>query len=144
MSSRLGAALAEYLRLHLALGQRNFVLIEGVTAAVAEGMSHVWDESLPTLAIVSPEPRRFGRYALTDVSATRLRNQPGTAGVVLVLCDGEQVPDRQSLNLFKSVSPSILLESAEGMGILSRQRPPVDLDGPARAVREAIVQTSAA
>jgi hypothetical protein len=144
MSARLGAALAEYLRRHLPLGQLSFVLVEGVPAIVAEGMSRAWDESLPTLAIVSAEPRRFGRYALIDLSATQLRNQRGTAGVVLVLCDGEQVPDRQSLNLFQSVSPSILLESAEGMSILSQQRPPADLDGPARAVREAIVQSDPA
>ena len=107
MSTRLGSALAEYLRLHLSQGHGNFVLIEGVPAIVAEGMSRAWDDSLPTLAVVSAEPHRFGRYALTDISATQLRNQPGTTGVVLVLCDGEQVPDRQSLNLFQSVSPSI-------------------------------------
>jgi hypothetical protein len=144
MSARLGAALAEYLRRHLAPGQGNFVLIEGVTSSMAEGMSRSWDDSLPTLAVVSPEPHRFGRYALTEGSATQLRNKPGTDGVVLVLCDGEQVPDRQSLNLFQSVSPSILLESAEGMSILAQQRPPVDLDGPARAVRDAIIQADAA
>jgi hypothetical protein len=144
VSGRLGAALAEYLRLHLFRGQGNFVLVEGVPANVAEGMSQAWDDSLATLAVVSPEPHRFGRHALTEVSGTQLRNQPGTAGVVLVLCDGEQVPDRQSLNLFESVSPSILLDSAEGMSILSQQQPSVDLDGPARAVREAIVQADAA
>jgi hypothetical protein len=142
MSARLGGALAEYLRRHLSPGQRNFVLIEGVSSEVAEGMSRSWDSSLPNLAIVSPTPHRFGTRALTDGSATQLRNQPGTTGVVLVLCDGEQVPDRQSLDLFQPVSPSDLLESAEGMGILSQQLPPVDLDGPARAVREAIVQAS--
>lgn len=144
MSIRLGAALAEHLRRHLTPGERNFVLVEGVPASVAEGMSRVWDASLPRLAVVSPEPGRFGEHALTEVSGTRLRNQPGTSGVVLVLCDGEQVPDRQSLNLFESVSPSVLLNTAEGMGILSQQHPAVDLDGPARAVREAIVQAGVA
>jgi hypothetical protein len=143
MSGRLGAALAEHLRVHLTRGQSNFVLVEGVAADVAEGMSRAWDDSLARLAIVSPEPGRFGHHALIDVSGTQLRNQPGS-GVVLVLCDGEQVPDRQSLNLFESVSPSILLDSAEGMSILSQQKPPVDLDGPVRAVREAIIQADAA
>ncbi len=47
MSARLGAALAEYLRRHLARGQGNFVLVEGVTSDVAEGMSRAWDDSLP-------------------------------------------------------------------------------------------------
>ena len=143
MSGRLGAALAEHLRNHLVRGHGNFVLVEGVPADVAAGMSRAWDDSLPRLAIVSAEPRRFGRHALIDVSGTQLRNQPG-AGVVLVLCDGEQVPDRQSLNLFESVSPSVLLDSAEGMSILSQQPPAVNLDGPARAVREAIIQADAA
>lgn len=144
MSTRLGAALAEHLRRHLAPGQRNFVLVEGVPASVAEGMSRAWDGSLPRLAVVSLEPGRFGEHSLTEISGTRLRNQQGARGVVLVLCDGEQVPDRQSLNLFESVSPSVLLETAEGMGILSQQHPAVDLDGPARAVREAIVQAGVA
>ncbi len=142
MSARLGGALAEYLRRHLPPEQPNFVLIEGVSSEVAEGMDRSWDNSLPNLAIVSPAPQRFGTHALVNGSATQLRNQPGTTGVVLVLCDGEQVPDRQSLNLFQPVSPSVLLDSAEGMGILSQQPPSVDLDGPARAVREAIVQAS--
>ncbi len=78
-----------------------------------------------------------------DVSGTQLRNQ-SSGGVVLVLCDGEQVADRQSLNLFDSVSPSVLLETAEGMGILSQQRPAVGLDGMSRAVREAIIQAPVA
>jgi len=107
-------------------------------------MAKVWDDSLPRLAVVSSEPQRFGQYALGEVSGTHLRNRQDTRGVVLVMCDGEQVPDRQSLNLFESVSPSVLLDSAEGMGILSQQQPPVALDGPARAVREAINQADAA
>ena len=144
MSTRLGGALAEYLRRHLTPGQPNFFVIEGVPSGVAEGMSRSWDSSLPRLAIVSPEPHRFGSHALTAGSATQLRNERGTTGVVLVLCDGEQVPDRQSLNLFQPVSPSILLETAEGMGTLSQQPPSVDLDGPARAVRDAIIQTNPA
>jgi hypothetical protein len=144
MSARLGAALAEYIRRDLRPEERSFVLIEGVPDSVAEGMSRAWDDALPTLAVVSPEPHRFGRHALTDVSATQLRNQQGTTGVVLVLCDGALVPDRQSLNLFQTISPSILLDSPKGMSILSQQRPPVDLDGPARAVRDAIIQASPA
>ena len=143
MSTRLGAALAEYLRRSLAPGSRSFVLVEGVPASVADGMARAWDDSLPHLAVVSAEPEHFGPHALQDVSGTQLRNRPDTNGVVLVLCDGEQVPDRQSLNMFESVSPSVLLDTPEGMGILSRQEPAVDLDGPARAVREAINRANA-
>lgn len=143
MSSRLGRALAEHLRRALEGTERSFVLVEGVPTSVAEGMSAAWDDTLPELAVVAPEPERFGRYAMREASGTQLRNQ-SARGVVLVLCDGEQVPDRQSLNLFESVSPSILLETAEGLGILSQQAPAVPLDGPARAVREAINQATVA
>ena len=139
MSARLGGALAEHLRRNLTPGARNFVLVEGVPTSVAEGMSAAWDGGLPQLAIVSASPARFGSHAMRDVSGTQLRNQ-SDGGVVLVLCDGEQVADRQSLNLFESVSPSVLLDTAEGMGILSQQSPAVGLDGAPRAVREAINQ----
>ncbi|OMC19069.1 ATP-binding protein [Mycobacterium sp. SP-6446] len=141
MSLRLGAALAEYLRRHLVEGRPNFVLVEGVPVGVAEGMSGAWDDKLPRLAVVAPNPSRFGSHALGNQSGTHLRN---SGGVVVVLCGGEQVPDRQSLNLFESVSPSVLLDTTEGLTILSQQQPAVDLDGPARAVREAIVQSGPA
>jgi hypothetical protein len=146
MSSRLGSALAEYIKRGMTESgsDRVYILVEGVPASVADGMVRAWDSSLPRLAIVSVEPHRFGDYALRDVSGTYLRNRADTHGVVLVMCDGEQVPDRQSLNLFESVSPSALLDTPEGMGILSRQVPGVNLDGPARSVREAINQASAA
>lgn len=144
MSARLGAALAEHLRRGLRPGRRSFVLVEGVTESVAEGMSRAWNSTLPRLAVVSASPSRFGEHALRDVSGTQLRNKPDSSGVVLVLCDGEQVPDRQSLNMFESVVPSVLLENAEGVGVLAQQSPAVALDGPARAVREAINQATVA
>lgn len=146
MSTRLGSALAEHIRRRLNESESDsgYILVEGVPASVAEGMVRAWDSFLPQLAIVSVERQRFGQYALHDVSGTYLRNRADTHGVVLVMCDGEQVPDRQSLNLFESVSPSALLDTPEGMAILSRQTPAVTLDGPARSVREAINQASAA
>ncbi|MBA8964950.1 hypothetical protein JOJ86_006228 [Rhodococcus percolatus] len=119
MSARLGSALTEHLRRTLFTSGRSFVLVEGVPTSVAEGMSRAWDDALPQLAIVSSSPALFGKHAMLNVSGTQLRNQPETRGVVLVLCDGEQVPDRQSLTMFESVSPSELLKTAEGMGILS-------------------------
>lgn len=144
MSTRLGSALATHIRRKVRDIYQGFILVEGVSTSVAEGIAKVWDDSLPRLAVVSSEPQRFGQYALKEVSGTQLRNRQDTRGVVLVMCDGEQVPDRQSLNLFESVSPSVLLDSAEGMGILAQQQPTVALDGAARAVREAINQADAA
>jgi hypothetical protein len=146
MSTRLGSALADHIRRRIreSGSDSGYFLVEGVPASVADGMTRAWDSTLPELAVVSAEPRRFGRYALREVSGTYLRNRPGTHGVVLVLCDGEQVPDRQSLSQFESISPSALLDTAEGMGILSQQPTAVNLDGPARSVREAINEASAA
>lgn len=145
MSLRLGAALAEYLRLHLQPAERNFfVLVEGVSSLVAAGMASEWDDALPRLAIVAPDTSRFGSYALTDVSGTQLRNAVDSNGVVLVLCDGEQVPDRQGISLFDSISPSVLLEKPQGLILLCQQKPVVDPDGPVRAVRDAIVQADIA
>lgn len=140
MSNRLGAALADHLREHTA-GSAAFVLVEGVPAEVARGMSDSWDDAaMPRLAIVARN-RAAGRHALAEASGTQLRNEAGDRGVVLVLCDGEQLPDRQSLNLFESVSPGVLLDDATGLARLSRQAPSLDLDdGWARAVRVAIVQ----
>ncbi|BBY60681.1 hypothetical protein [Mycolicibacterium sarraceniae] len=144
MSLRLGAALAEYLRLNLQKGERNFVLVEGVSSRVASGMVSEWDEALPRLAVVAPDSSRFGSNSLTDVSGTQLRNAVDSNGVVLVLCDGEQVPDRQGISLFESVSPSVLLEKPQGMILLCQQKPVVDPDGAVRAVRDAIVQADIA
>src|SRR5690348_9809006 len=146
MSRRLGAALAAHIR-RLPGGAAKFVLVEGVPTSLAEGMSRSWDDQLPPLAVVSSEPGRFGPHALNDVSGTGLRNQRGEGGargVVLVLCEGEQVPDRQSLNLFESVAPSALLDSPSGLGLLAQQEPAVALDGPARAVRDAVVRAKLA
>ena len=144
MSHRLGGALTDHIRRNVYSQQACFVLVEGVSSAVAEGMASAWDTSLPRLAIVASDPVRFGEYALIDVSGTRLRNETGSNGLVLVLCDGEQVPDRQSLNFFEPISPSILLETPQGMAMLASQPPSVGLDGPLRAVREAINQAGVA
>lgn len=135
MSRRLGGALTEHIR--RLRGEARFVIVEGVPPSLAYGMTQAWDDTLPPLAVVSDTPARFGRHALRNASGTSLRNTEAR-GVVLVLCEGQQVPDRQSLNLFESVSPGVLLDSPEGLAILAQQAPPIALDGPVRAVREAI------
>jgi len=142
MSRRLGAALTGYIRRMSPGAEAKFVLVEGVSLSLAEGMARSWDDELPPLAVVSGEPARFGAHAMTQTSGTALRNrrgQDGARGVVLVLCEGQQVPDRQSLSNFETVAPSMLLEDANGMGLLAQQHPAVLLDGPAHAVRQAVV-----
>jgi hypothetical protein len=145
VNRRLGAALANHIgRLP---GAARFVLVEGVSVALAEGMAAAWNDNLPPLRVASAEPRRFGARALIGTSGTAMRNQRvgGEAcGVVLVLCEGQQVADRQSLNMFESVSPSQLLDSPDGVALLAAQEPAVQLDGPAHAVKAAITQAGAA
>lgn len=145
MSDRLGRALAASLRLRTQSGEYALFLVEGVTSSVAEGLSKAWDDaSMPQLAVVSAAPGKFGRHALVDASGTQLRNQAGTRGVVLVLCDGEQVPDRQSLGMFESLPPSALLETSGDLALLAQQEPAAEMDGPAGAVRRAIVEMGSA
>ena len=148
MSRRLGAALAAELRERLRGNDKSFVLLEGIPTAVAEGMSRAWDDSkMPQLAVVSNTPGRFSGHAMSQgVSGTQLRNRTdeGWRGVVLVLCEGEQVPDQQSLGLFEPLSPSELLNTAAGIALLSQQAPAVALDGNARHVRSAINEASPA
>jgi len=145
VNRRLGAALASYIA--RMPGQARFVLVEGVPTELAEGMVAGWTDELPPLRVVSDQAGRFGAHALVGASGTAMRNQreAGQArGIVLVLCEGQQVADRQSLNLFESVSPSQLLDDAAGVALLASQAPAVQLDGPARSVREAITQAGAA
>jgi hypothetical protein len=140
MSSRLGAALAGHV---LALpGERKFVVVEGVSEEIAESMAAAWSDSELRLAIVSTHPGRFGARALADdVAATGLRNQDG---VCLVLCEGAQIADRQSLRAFPSAAPGDLLRDHAGLTRLAQIAPAAPLDGPMRHVRAAILQAGAA
>ena len=141
MSARLGAALADHIR--LMTGSTKFVLIEGVDLSLAEGIARAWRDDLPRLAIASAVPEHFGGYALSGVSGTGLRNLSPT-GVVLVICTGYQVPDRQSLSRFASLEPGDLLRSPEGFTLIAKQAPAASLEGSVRLVRQAIMSAGAA
>jgi hypothetical protein len=139
MSSRLGRALAKHI---LGLpGDRKFVAVEGVEEDLAVAMADAWDGAGLPLAIASAHPERFGRQALAGESGTALRNR---GPVCLVVCEGFQLPDRQSLRAFESVAPGDLLASHEGLALLARQPPEAPMDGPVRPVRGAIIQAGAA
>lgn len=139
MSARLGTALAGYI---LGLpGEHKFVLVEGISEDLAHSMAAAWDDAELRLAIASQHPARFGSRALRDQAATGLRNK---GPVCLVLCEGSQLADRQSLRAFESVAPSDLLREHSGLIRLAEAAPPAPLDGVARHVRGAILQLGAA
>ncbi|MDP9388135.1 MAG: DUF853 family protein [Actinomycetota bacterium] len=137
MSARLGAALVEYIR--SLGGTSKFVLVEGLAIDLAQAMAAAWHgPGLPELAVASAQPGRFGPQALSGASGTSLRNRhPG--GVCIVVCEGQQLPDRQSLRSFENVAPSELLGGVEPLLLLARAVRAAPLDGPARAVRQAIL-----
>ena len=141
MSGRLGAALAEHI--HRMPGRTKFILIEGVDISLAEAIARAWTDDLPRLAIASGEPQRFGGYALKGVSGTGLRNL-SSDGVVLVICTGQQLPDRQSLSRFASLEPADMLRDPEGFTLIAHQAPAASVDGPVRMVRQAIMSAGAA
>ena len=137
--NRLGVALREYIR--QIPGESKYVLIEGLDPDVADALAAGWtaQPGLPTLAVMSREARRFGAHGLGDASATGLRNLH-PKGVCLVVCAGERLLDRQSLNAFENVAPGDLLASVDAISLLAEAAPAVAMDGAARDVRQAIVQ----
>jgi len=136
---RLGAAMVEKIRRIDA--EAKFAVIEAVPAELAEAIADSWDSEdprLPTLAVASAEPARFGRYGLAESSAAGLRNiNPN--GVCIVVCEGYSLAERQSINGFVPFSPGDLLASKNDLMILSEAWRPVRRDGPLAAVRDALV-----
>lgn len=136
MSRRLGGALVRHIE--LLRGASKFVRVEGVPVSLAQGMVAAWnDELLPPLRVVSGSPTLFGARAMSGASGSKLRNS-SPKGYILVVCEGSQVADRNSVAQFESVSPADLLDSPEGIAHIAAQHPAVPLDGSARAVKEAI------
>jgi hypothetical protein len=139
MSSRLAAALIE--RIKLIDARTKFLMIEAVPNALAHEINRRWDDGdqrLPVLAIASPTAADFGSRGLVLASAATLRNEYPN-GVCVVICEGAEVAERQSINLFSPISPADLLEDKNRLMLLGEAVQPVRRDGPVAAVREAIV-----
>jgi hypothetical protein len=140
MSTRVASALVRYIS--DLPGDSKFILVEGVSDELAKNISSYWTDSLPPLLIGSASAEHSGHHSLQGRSGTQLRNiYP--IGVCVVECEGFQIPDRQSVAKFLNVSPSDLLCSAAGLSKLATAAPKVDLDGPLRHVRQAILQAPA-
>jgi hypothetical protein len=123
-------------------GKSKFLLIEGVSPALAQAIVHVWREDLPPLLVGGEPASMFGKYALGSRSGTQLRNSD-IKGVCLIACEGFEIPDWQSVSKFPSITPSDLLTTSEGLVLLADAGVKIDLDGPIRHVRQAILTASA-
>jgi hypothetical protein len=138
VAERLGKALVEFIR--RLPDESKYVLMEGIQEGVATTISTEWNgASLPALAIVSETPERFPEHALTGSSGTGLRNTH-PEGVCLVVCEGAQVADRQSLNSFENIAPGELLSDVGALALLAQADPPAPMDGVPGDVRKAIAQ----
>lgn len=140
MNLRIAKALVSHIR--NIPGASKFILMEGLPAKLAEGIAAEWPKSgFPPLLVGSDEPSRFGARALVNQSGTQLRNQ-NSGGVCIILCEGYQIPDWQSVAKFKSVSLSDLVQDRHGLARLAEAARQVDLSqGILAQVRQAILGT---
>jgi hypothetical protein len=136
---RLGAAIVELIR--RIPGDSKFLKIEAATKELAAAIEEHWndsDASLPTLAIASDDPATYGQHGLSDLSAAGLRSR-SPHGACVVVCEGFALAERESILGFLPVAPGDLLTSKNKLMLLADAVTPVRRDGPAAAVREAIV-----
>jgi hypothetical protein len=138
VSERLGVALARHIS-RLPGGSQKFVSVENVSEEIAKGIAAEWPRlrDVPKLAVKSSHPDQFPGCALgNDFSGTGLRNLDG---ICIVVCEGNLLPDRQSLRGFEDPAPSELLKDVEGLTLLADVEPPVVINGPLRHIRGAIL-----
>jgi hypothetical protein len=140
VSARVAGALVQYIK--DLPGKSRFLLIEGCPIDLARGLVRAWTSDLPTLLVGGEPQDAFGKYALGDRSGTQLRNL-NKGGVCIVACEGFEIPDWQSVSKFPSITPSDLLAKPEGLVLLAGAVRSIDLDGPLRHVRQAILTASA-
>lgn len=139
MSDRLAVALIEHIRLIDTTAK--FLVIEAASVRLARSLEAHWDDDdpdLPRLAIAaSHDCESIGKHELRDASVATLRNR-SPKGVCIVVCEGAQLAERQSIINFTPIAPADLLESKDRLMLLGRARSPVREDGYMAAVREAI------
>lgn len=139
---RVGAALVE--RIRLIDAPAKFVIIEAAQPGLAAAVAEFWDDSdptLPQLAIAADNAETYGRYGLVGSSAATLRHRD-PKGLCLVVCEGFDLAERQSLGSFVPISPSDLLQSKSLLLLFASALDPVRADGPMAAIRDALVTLS--
>jgi hypothetical protein len=97
----------------------SWLLIEGLDPVLAARLVELWPASLPPIFVAGPADADFGDADLARSSATRERNR---GGMCLVICEGERVPDGQSVRGFEQCGLE-QLSSAEGAARLAAQPP---------------------
>lgn len=118
-----------------------FLAMEGVSASLADQLRRLWppdDPRLPTLAVADPGANSASTKDESHVSVARLRSTC-PRGVCVVICEGADIAERQSMGDFVSISPSQLLDSKSRLMLLSEAVTPVRRDGPLAAVRDVLV-----
>lgn len=136
---RVGAALVE--RIRQIEANAKFIVIEAAQPTLARAISEFWDDAdprLPQLAVAAEDATTYGHHGLVGASAATLRHRD-RRGLCLVVCEGYDLAERQSLRSFVPVSPGDLLQSKSLLLLLARAVQPVRADGPMAAVRDALV-----
>lgn len=140
MSDRLALALIEHIRLIDV--HPKFLVVEAVPVDLARSLESHWtldDPLLPRLAIANmngADP--FRRFGLKGSSVAALRNT-SPDGLCIVICEGAELAERQSIINFRPVAPADLLRSKDRLILLSRAHRQLQSDGHMAAIREAIV-----
>ena len=139
MSDRLAVALIGHIRLIDATAK--FLVIEAVPMPLARSLEAHWDADdpeLPRLAVAMPDDAEsIGEHGLRGSSVATLRNR-SPRGLCIVVCEGAELAERQSIISFTPIAPADLLGSKDRLMLLSRGRSPVRADGYMAAFREAI------
>lgn len=141
MSARLASGLIDNARLaaSASLGSAgkpapSWILMDGIDPELAGRLVANWPADLPPIYVAGPPDADFGDADLRTSSATRERNR---GSMCLVICEGQRVPDGQSVRGFERCGLE-LLASAEGARRLARQAPDVTAAEGLAAVLEAL------
>ena len=140
MQGRLAGAIIELVRSQAADGGSSWLLMEGIEVALARELARLWPSELPELVIAAPAVEDFGEQGLGDRTATSLRNSSAN-GLCLVICEGTQIADFQSVSQFFRLAPGDLLRSEAGIDRLLRQPPDLTAHPVATPLRHALLDS---
>lgn len=138
MQARLAGAIIGLVRGQASEDGSSWLLMEGVELALARELARLWPAELPDLVVAASGDEDFGSQGLGSRTATSLRNA-STSGLCLVICEGVQIADFQSVSQFFRLAPGDLLRSAAGIDRLLRQAPDLSEHPVAASLRHALL-----